>query len=53
MKFVFDDACLKAFEGLKVKLISSLIIITLDCTQTIEVMLDAGGVLLGIVLGKR
>ncbi|WMV18361.1 hypothetical protein MTR67_011746 [Solanum verrucosum] len=52
MKFIFDEACLKAFEGLKEKLISAPIIISPDWGQHFEVMRDASGVVLGIVLGK-
>ncbi|XP_055835166.1 uncharacterized protein LOC129903644 [Solanum dulcamara] len=51
VKFYFDEACMKAFECLKVKLISAPVIIALDWSKLFEVMSDASGVALGVVLG--
>ncbi|MCQ8086687.1 hypothetical protein NP254_23805, partial [Salmonella enterica] len=49
--FNFDDACLRAFRELKEKLVSTPIIISPDWGQPFEVMCDASGVALGVVLG--
>ncbi|XP_049394754.1 uncharacterized protein LOC125859057 [Solanum stenotomum] len=53
VKFVFDGACLKAFECLKEKLISALVIIGPDWAEPFEVMCDASGTALGVVLGHK
>ncbi|XP_059306518.1 uncharacterized protein LOC132057960 [Lycium ferocissimum] len=50
-KFVFDDACLKAFEGLKERLTSAPTIIASDWSQPFELMCDANGYDMGAVLG--
>ncbi|WMV25053.1 hypothetical protein MTR67_018438 [Solanum verrucosum] len=52
-KFNFDDTCLRAFGELKEKLVSAPIIISPDRGQPFEVMCDASGVELGVVLGQR
>ena len=52
-KFYFDDACLRAFGELKEKLVTAPIIISPDWGQPFEVMCDASGVALGVVLGQR
>ena len=52
MNFVFDDACLKAFESIKEKLISSPVIIVQNWAEPFEVMCDASGTALGVVLGQ-
>ena len=52
-KFVFDDASLRAFGELKEKLVSVPIIISPDWGQPFEVMCDASGVALGVVLGQK
>ena len=52
-KFYFDESCLKAFGELKEKLVSAPIIISPDWSKPFEVMCDASGVALGVVLGKR
>ncbi|WMV14897.1 hypothetical protein MTR67_008282, partial [Solanum verrucosum] len=52
-KFCFDDACLGAFGELKEKLVTAPIIISPDWEQQFEVMCDASGVALGVVLGQR
>ena len=52
-KFYFDDDCLRAFGELKKKLVTTPIIISPDLGQPFEVMCDASGVALGVVLGQR
>ena len=52
-KFYFDDDCLRAFGELKKKLVTTPIIISPDWGQPFEVMCDASGVALGVVLGQR
>ena len=52
-KFYFDESCLKAFGELKEKLVSVPIIISPDWNSPFEVMCDASGVALGVVLGQR
>ena len=52
-KFCFDESFLKAFSELKEKLVSAPIIISLDCNSPFQVMCDASGVALGVVLGQR
>ena len=51
--FYFDESCLKAFGELKEKLVSAPIIISPDRSKPFEVMCDASGVALGLVLGQR
>lgn len=53
VKFVFDEACLKAFECLKERSILAPIIIVPDWSLPFEVMCDASGVELGAILGHR
>lgn len=50
---MLDEACLKAFECLKDKLISASIIVSLDWTLLFEVIYDVTGVALGAVLGQK
>ena len=52
-KFCFDESCLKAFGELKEKLVSAPIIISPDWNSPFEVMCDASGVALGVVLGQQ
>ena len=52
-KFCFDESCLKAFGELKEKLVSAPIIISTDWKSPFEVMCDAIGVALGVVLGQK
>lgn len=49
----FDNACLKAFEYLKKKLISTPFILYLDWSILFEIMCGASSVELGAVLGQR
>lgn len=51
IKFEFDDACLRAFEKMKEKLTSALIIISSDWDNHLK-LCDASGAL-GVVLEKR
>ena len=53
MSFIFDESHIKAFVELKEKLVSAPIIISLDWRKPFEVMCDASGVALGVVLGQR
>ncbi|XP_049399842.1 uncharacterized protein LOC125863914 [Solanum stenotomum] len=53
VKFLFDKACLRAFECLKEKLISALVIIGPDWAEPFEVMCDASGIALGVLLGQK
>ena len=52
-KFCFDESFLKAFSELKEKLVSALIIVSPYWNRPYEVMCDASGVALGVVLGQR
>ena len=52
-KFCFDESCLKLFDELKEKFVFAPIIISLDWKSPFEVMCDASGVALGVVLGQR
>ena len=52
-KFYFDESCLKAFGKLKEKLVSAPMTISLDWNSPFEVMCDASGVTLGVVMGQR
>ncbi|XP_075107083.1 uncharacterized protein LOC142180062 [Nicotiana tabacum] len=51
--FKFDDACLKAFEELKKKLVSALIIVAPDWNEPFELICDASDGAIGTVLGQR
>nr|XP_009791098.1 PREDICTED: uncharacterized protein LOC104238442 [Nicotiana sylvestris] len=51
--FKFDDACLKAFEKLKGRLVTAPIIIAPDWEQPFELMCDASDLAVGDVLGQR
>ncbi|XP_049356741.1 uncharacterized protein LOC125821367 [Solanum verrucosum] len=53
VKFVFDEACLRAFKCLKNKLISTPVIIGPDWAEPFEVMCDASGIALGFMLGQK
>lgn len=50
-KLDLSDACLREFVQLKENLVSTLIIILQDWVQHFEVMCDANGEALGVVLG--
>ncbi|XP_042038342.1 uncharacterized protein LOC121784247 [Salvia splendens] len=52
-KFVFDDACLNAFELLKMKLVEAPIIVAPDWSKPFELMCDASDYAVGAVLGQR
>ncbi|XP_070009687.1 uncharacterized protein [Nicotiana sylvestris] len=51
--FKFDDACLKAFDELKRRLVTTPIIIALDWKLPFELMCDASDIAIGAVLGQR
>ncbi|XP_075076463.1 uncharacterized protein LOC142163107 [Nicotiana tabacum] len=51
--FKFDDACLKAFEELKGRLVTAPIIIAQTFEQPFELMCDANDLAVGAVLGQR
>lgn len=53
VKFVFHDACLKSFEYLKERLVSTPIIVSPDLSLKFEVMCDVIWMALGAVLGQR
>ena len=52
-KFCFEESCLKEFGELKEQLVSAPIIISPDWNSPFEVMCDASGVALGVVLGQE
>ena len=52
-KFIFDDACLLAFNTLKERLIAAPIIVVPDWSQSFEIMCDASDYALGAVLGQH
>lgn len=52
-QFEFDDECMKAFEELKKKLITALVIVALDWDRPFELMCDASNYAVGVVLGQR
>ncbi|XLU24114.1 hypothetical protein S245_060180, partial [Arachis hypogaea] len=51
--FVFDTACLQAFEMLKAKLVTAPVISAPDWTLPFELMCDASDHAIGAVLGQR
>lgn len=51
--FVFDDACLVAFQELKEKLVTTPIIIAPDWNLPFEIMCDASDYAIGAVLGQK
>ena len=53
MKFVFDEACLQAFNKLKEALISAPIVQPPDWTLPFELMCDASDFAVGAVLGQK
>lgn len=53
VKFNFTEACLKAFECLKEKLITAPIIVSQDCSLPFEIICDVSGLALGVVLGQQ
>ena len=50
--FVFNEECLEAFNTLKAKLVSALVITTPDWGQEFELMCDASDYAVGVVLGQ-
>lgn len=53
MKLQFDDACMVAFLCLNEKLISNPIIISPDSLESFELMRDACGTTLVVLLGQK
>lgn len=53
VKFYFDDTYLQAFVTLKAKLIFALMVVSLDWSAIFEVMCDANGIVVGVVLGQK
>ena len=51
--FNFDDVCLQAFNVIKGKLISALVMTVPDWSQPFEVMCDASDFAIGAVLGQK
>ena len=51
--FLFDDACLTAFERLKEKLITAPVLIVPDWNEPFEIMCDSSDYAIGAVLGQR
>ena len=52
MPFVFDDACVSAFNKLKETLVSTPIIAPPDWSLPFEIMCDASDHVIGAVLGQ-
>ena len=52
-EFYFDESSVNAFGELKEKLVSTPIIISPYWSKPFEVIRDASGVALGVVLGQR
>ncbi|CAA0824785.1 Uncharacterized mitochondrial protein AtMg00860, partial [Striga hermonthica] len=51
--FVFDDACLDAFDILKNKLVTAPVVIAHDWSLPFKIMCDASNLAVGAVLGQR
>ena len=51
--FLFDDKCLNAFESLKKKLTTTLILVSPDWGAPFELMCDSSDFAVGVVLGQR
>ncbi|CAA3029816.1 Hypothetical predicted protein [Olea europaea subsp. europaea] len=51
--FEFNEKCLTAFNTLKEKLTTALVIVTLDWELPFELMCDASDHTIGVVLGQR
>ncbi|XP_047170108.1 uncharacterized protein LOC124838525 [Vigna umbellata] len=53
VSFVMNEECLKAFDALKSKLVSALVVVALDWNRNFELMCDASDYTIGVVLGQR
>ncbi|KAH0713324.1 hypothetical protein KY290_008970 [Solanum tuberosum] len=53
VKFYIDDACMTTFNCVKEKLVSTLIIVSPDLSESFEVMCDGSGMTLGVVYGQK
>ena len=51
--FVFYESCLRAFEMIKEKPVSTLIVIIPHWSEPFEIMCDASGNALGAILGQK
>lgn len=51
--FVFDKECVDAFETLKSKLVSELVVISSDWSLPFEIMCDASDIAIGAILEQR
>ena len=52
-KFEFDEKCKRAFEEIKARLISDPIMATPEWNKEFEIMCDASGFAMGVVLGQK
>lgn len=52
MKFDFNEACIKAFEFFKERLVSTPIILSPDWSLPFDIICDLSSVDLGVVLGQ-
>ena len=52
-KFGFDESCRSAFEKIKSRLVSALIMLTPEWNNEFEIMCDASDYAMGAVLGQR
>ena len=52
-KFDFDESCRSAFEEIKSRLVSALIMFTPDWNNEFEIMCDVSDYVMGAVLGQR
>ncbi|XP_058732930.1 uncharacterized protein LOC131604512 [Vicia villosa] len=51
--FTFDESCVQAFNELKERLVTALVIVAPDWTKHFELMCDASDYAIGAVLGQR
>ena len=51
--FDFNESCRSAFEEIKSRLVSALIMLTLDWSNEFEIICDASDYVMGAVLGQR
>ena len=52
-KFYFDQACKAAFDEIKSRLVTALIMVTPDWNKEFEINCDASYYVMGAVLGQR
>lgn len=51
--FLFDEACMEAFKNMKEKLISTPIMVSLDCSEPFKIMCNASDYPVEVVLNNR